>query len=129
MDDWQPIEAVRVEVIGTRAESDHYLDVAVQLSAAPPQGWAEWLTSCSGISVPRNLRAAWRVEGSQIRIPVADSDLEGWVAKTKECIAKANEMYESQVLPGVLAREKAERDAESETERRLADARRRAEQL
>jgi len=128
MADWQPIEVTRVEVPGLNPMSEHYLDVVLHLSAAPPPGWAQRFGS-GGVSVPMNLRAAWRLEGSSIRFPAEDSDLEAWVAKTKECVALANEEYETQVLPDVLAREKADRERQAERDRRVEEARRRAENL
>jgi hypothetical protein len=129
MADWEPIQATRVQVVGISAESEHLLDVAVHLSSTPPNGWSDRLKSCANISVDVNLRATWRIQGSQVRMHVSDADLEAWVEKTKECIARANELYESEILPGVKQREEAQRTAQSERERRLADARRRAEGL
>jgi hypothetical protein len=129
MADWHLIEPTRVEVIGVNPQAEGLLDVAVLLSNTPPAGWAERFHSCSEIPVPINLRASWHVQGDRITVTVVDGSMEGWVAKIKECIARANSLYELEVLPVLNQREEAERRRQADAERRLEEARRKAENL
>jgi hypothetical protein len=119
------------EVRGIHPQHGDRLEVVITLTDPPPKEWIRHLVG-SFKDNPLYKVAPFplpEVSGNRILISPKDEEFEGFVKSIDERIEKANEFYESRVLPGVQAeREQADRTKQA-AEQRVKEARRKAREL
>lgn len=113
-----------VEVIS----HDGLLRVTVKLSPEPPDDWCDRLSRGVGVPISPDMhRISAHRDTAYLTTP--DDELERYVEHLDQRIEATNHWYETEIVPAIQASEdEAERKAK-ETDRRLADARRRAKDL
>lgn len=127
MNGWEPVKRGKVNVRGLAQESSgiEALDVRITLSAPPPSQWVVFFLEPE----TADLEIDAHINGATVVVQPADDMLEAYVAEVDRRITDSNARYENEILPE-LQRRKDEKQAQvNERERRLEDARRRAEAL
>ena len=95
---WVPITRRTPKVVGVNRKYAALLDVEMDLSQSPPDGWAGAFMQPSGIPITMGMHPP-RLEGSTIILTPPDDQVEACVAHVDARIAHANERYERFVLP------------------------------
>jgi hypothetical protein len=127
MNGWEPVKRGKVNVRGLAQESSgiEALDVRITLSAPPPAQWVVFFSEPETV----DLEIDAHINGATVVVQPADDMLEAYVAEVDRRITDSNARYENEILPELQRREDQKQAQVNERERRLEDARRRAEAL
>jgi hypothetical protein len=127
MNEWEPVKRGKVNVRGFAQGSSRQeaLDVRITLSAPPPAEWAVFFSEPGTVDLVIDAR----INGATVVVQPPDDMLEAYVAEVDRRITDSNVRYENEILPELKRREDRRQAEVNERQRRLEDARRRAEAL
>lgn len=125
---WQPISRGKVDVHGIHPEHPGLLQVSIELSDSPPAEWRAAFIAGDGVASRGDMHKP-DLTASTVWLQPPDSELEEHVRDVDARIAAANKIYKRDVLPAKTQRQSAVEALAEQNERRIDDARRRAEDL
>lgn len=125
---WVPITRSKPDPKGVDPKYSGLLNVEIELSTNPPNEWAQSFLNPVNVPISMSMHPP-RLQGSTIIIRPPDNELEAYVRHVDVRIAHANQRYEQEFLPAIDAARERDQRAHDEEERRLAEARKRAENL
>ena len=127
MNGWEPVKRGKVNVRGLAQESSgvEALDVRITLSGPPPAQWVVFFSEPETV----DLEIDAQINGATVVVQPADDMLEAYVAEVDRRITDSNVRYENEILPELQRRDDQKQAQVNKRERRLEDARRRAEAL
>jgi hypothetical protein len=126
--DWKPIQRGKIDVRGIDQEHPELLDVVVPLSRMPEPEWRQFFLHSVGVDVALSMRPP-ELEGTLVRLTPPDAELQKYVSNMDDRISAANERYQREVLAKRRAEEDRRQQTIDDTQRRIWEARRRAEDL
>jgi hypothetical protein len=115
-------------VRGANAQYSGLIDVEIDLSTTPPPEWAQAFVNPSGVEMSMGRRRP-TLSGATVETSPPDDQLEAAVAEVDARIEAANSYFESRVLPALNAAEAQARQRRADEQKRIDDARRKADDL
>jgi len=125
---WMPITRSKPEVKGVNARYSGLLDVEVRLSSPPASEWAEFFSRPFAVPTKLSMHPP-RLSGSTVRLMLPDNEFDEYIQNLDGRIAAANDYFERQVLPGLHAGQARETQRRDEEQKRIQEARRRADRM
>ncbi len=125
---WTPIIRSKPDPKGVNARYPGLLNVEVNLSRTPPWEWAEFFSRPFAVPMKLSMHPP-ALSGSIVELMLPDDEFDAYIESLDARIAAANEYFERQVLPQLEAAEAREKERHRDEEKRMAEARRRAETL
>jgi hypothetical protein len=126
---WDPISRGKPRVRGVNPQDSGLIDVEIDLSITPPPEWAQAFTNPPDVPISMGMHPPTLSGPRGVELQLPDGELEAYVANIDARIAAANDYFERQVLPSLMAAEASAQRDEASAQARVDDVQRRAENL
>jgi hypothetical protein len=123
---WEPIVAGRPDVRGIHPRYSGLLEIVIPLNFTPPEEWTKFFENPSGVSISSGMHPP-HVSGDEVFIRPPDTDIDEYVNHVILRIKAANEWYEREMVPRIVAEESAVEEKRNSEAERIESARRRFE--
>jgi hypothetical protein len=122
------VRSGKPRVKGINSQYSGLINVEVDLEPTPPREWADFFSQPLAVPTKASMHPP-KLSGSTVMLQPPDNELEAYVANVDARIEAANDFFERQVLPSLEAAEVQARQRRDDDQRRIDDARRKAEDL
>ena len=122
------VRSGKPRVKGINSQYSGLLDVEVDLKPTPSREWADFFSQPFAVPTKLSMHPP-QLSGSTVLLMPPDGELDAYVANVDARIAAANDFFEAQVLPHLQAAEARAQEDKASEQTRVAEARRKAEEL
>lgn len=126
--DWEPVTITGRKVRGRNNQYSGLLDVDIELSHRPPEVWARFFESPSGIGISISMHPP-SLSGSTVHIRPPDDEVEKYAQHIEERVAHTNKWFEETALPQINAAEERKRAEDAAEAERLKEAQRKLDEM
>jgi len=122
------VRSGKPRVKGINSQYAGLINVEVDLEPPPPREWADFFSQPFAVPTKASMHPP-KLSGSTVMLRPPDNELDAYVANVDARIEAANDFFERQVLPSLEAAEAQARQRRGDDQKRIDDARRKAEDL